>query len=53
MHNSLTENQSQAFDFLDKGIKHVKFFGHSLAVADSAYFQSIFDYLILIYMIVM
>ncbi|GAJ26009.1 hypothetical protein JCM15457_915 [Liquorilactobacillus sucicola DSM 21376 = JCM 15457] len=45
MHNSLTENQSQAFDFLDKGIKYIKFFGHSLAVADYAYFQSVFDYL--------
>ena len=29
---------------LDKNIKHIKFYGHSLASADCSYFQSIFDF---------
>lgn len=29
---------------LDKNIKHIKFYGHSLAAADYSYFQSIFDF---------
>lgn len=29
---------------LNKSIKHIKFYGHSLAAADYSYFQSIFDF---------
>lgn len=43
MHNSLKSSLDK--DILNKNIKEIKFFGHSLAEADYAYFQSIFDYL--------
>lgn len=43
MHNSLKSSLDK--DILNKNIKEIKFYGHSLAEADYAYFQSIFDYL--------
>lgn len=46
MHNSLKPTfVKKKADILNKSIKEIKFFGHSLAEADYAYFQSIFDYL--------
>ncbi|MDC7952291.1 AbiH family protein [Liquorilactobacillus mali] len=45
MHASVVNQGNSQKDILNRYIKTIKFFGHSLAQADYAYFQSIFDYL--------
>ncbi|SPP25747.1 conserved hypothetical protein [Brochothrix thermosphacta] len=42
--NNLTDSAKNDSPLLDKNIKKIKFYGHSLSEMDYSYFQSIFDF---------